>query len=396
MSGAVFQLQRASNLLHSRLPQYIDDLRTLVDINSGTFDKQGVNRVVDVLEGWYRGLGATVDRRAGDVYGDILTASFRGTGPGSVLLVGHTDTVYPSGTVEERPMRIDGDRIIGPGTADMKAGDLSIVYALRALLDQMSEIPGTVVVLHNPDEEIGSPSSKQVVADLSSRADAVLVLEPGRANGDVVVARKGIMDIQVWAEGKSAHAGVNHDQGRSAVLALAHFVTAVEGLNGTLPDLTVNVGRIEGGDRPNVVPDRAYARLEIRGFERAVLENAAEQIRKLAQSPSVEGTSLRVEVSVEHWPMHRSAAGNRLYELGRGLASTLGINLGAQATGGASDGNTAAAAGRPVLDGLGPVGGHAHSPDEYIEVSSVVPRTSLLAGLIAELGHLDPNDPQHA
>lgn len=385
MNGSSFDLDRAAGGLQARLPHYLADLRTLVDINSGTFDKDGVNRVVDVLESWYGDMGAVVERRPGDVYGDILTASLHGAGSGSVLLIGHTDTVYPPGTVEERPMRIEGDRIIGPGTADMKAGDLSIVYALRALQDQSPDLLGKVVVLHNPDEEIGSPSSKETVAALSRDADAVLVLEPGRENGDVVVARKGIMDIQVWAEGRSAHAGVNHDQGRSAVLALAHLVTAVEGLNGSLPDLTANVGRIEGGDRPNVVPDRAYARLEVRAFDRRVLEEAVDRIRKLVETPAVEGTRMRMEVSVEHWPMHRSDGGERLFQLAQNIAGRLGIQLGAAATGGASDGNTAAAAGRPVLDALGPVGGRAHSPDEYVVVSSVAPRTALLAGLIASL-----------
>ncbi len=395
MNTAGFDLRRASDTLQAGLPQYLADLRSLVGIDSGTFDKEGVNRVVDILERWYRELGATVERQPGDVYGDVLTASFQGTGPGSVLLIGHTDTVYPLGTVEARRMRADGDQVIGPGTADMKAGDLSIVYALRGLLDQGADLP-KIVVLHNPDEEIGSPSNKEVVASLSSDADAVLVLEPGRENGDVVVARKGIMDIQIWAEGRSAHAGVNHDQGRSAVLALAHLVTAAEGLNGSLPDLTVNVGRIEGGDRPNVVPDRAYARLEIRAFDRDVLEGALDRIRRLVESPSVEGTRMRMQVSVEHWPMHRSEGGERLYQLARGIAGRLGLDLGATATGGASDGNTAAAAGRPVLDGLGPVGGRAHSPDEYVVVSSVVPRTALLAGLIAALAHPDLRDPHPA
>lgn len=387
MNRSSFDLDRALDSLRVSLPRYLDDLRTLVDIDSGTFDRDGVNRVVDVLESRYVDMGATVERRPGDVYGDILTASLQGSGPGSVLLIGHTDTVYPPGTAEERPMRIEGDRVVGPGTADMKSGDLSIVYALRALLDQGSDVLGKVVILHNPDEEIGSPSSRGVVAALSRDADAVLVLEPGRENGDVVVARKGIMDVQVWAEGRSAHAGVNHDQGRSAVLAMAHLVTAVEGLNGSLPDLTVNVGRIEGGDRTNVIPDWAYARLEVRAFDRRVLEQAVDHIRRLVEAPAIEGTRLRMQASVEHWPMHRSDGGARLFQLAQGIAGRLGFELGATATGGASDGNTAAGAGRPVLDALGPVGGRAHSPDEYVVASSVAPRTALLAGMIATLAH---------
>jgi glutamate carboxypeptidase len=356
-----------------------------VAIDSGTFDKFGVDRVAARLETMYIRLGAQTEWHRAETYGNTLVATLSGVGSGSVVLVGHTDTVYPTGTAAERPMQIDADRISGPGTADMKAGDLAIVYALRALLEQGPEHFGRITVIHNSDEEIGSPSSRALIAECSSGADAVLVLEPGRENGDVVVARKGIADIEIWVKGRSAHAGVNHDRGRSAVLALAHLIVAVESINGTLPDVTVNVGPIEGGERPNVVPDRAYCRLEVRAFERSVLEKAIERVRQIVASGVIDGTEARLKVSVEHWPMSRSGGNETLLGIAQSVGAQLGLLIQGAATGGASDGNTAAAGGTPVLDGLGPVGGAAHSPNEYIDARSIIPRTALLAGLIASL-----------
>lgn len=391
MASRNFDIVRAARQLDSMRDGYLADLHRLVEIDSGTYDKAGVDRVVDLLAGWYRDLGCTVARHAHDVYGDTLEVSISGPGSGSVLLLGHTDTVYPLGTTAARPMQTEGERVLGPGTADMKAGDLSIVYALRALLQQGRENLGRVVIVHNSDEEIGSPSSKALISEHSAKAEAVLVLEPGRENGDVVVARKGIIHIEIRVAGRAAHAGVNHAEGRSAVLSLARIITEIEALNGRFPDLTVNVGRIEGGERTNVVPDRAYARAEARSFDAEALEQTVEIVREIGRRAPIEGTEAQVRLSVEHRPMPRSKGNESLFNLARSLGEEIGVSPGAAATGGASDGNTAAAAGKPVLDGLGPVGGGAHSEREYIQIDSIVPRTAMLAGLIAALrdGALD-------
>jgi glutamate carboxypeptidase len=380
-----FDMARAARHLESMRDDYLSDLQRLVEIDSGTFDKSGVDRVVDLLADWYRELGCVVKRHRHDVYGDTLEVGIAGSGSGSILLLGHTDTVYSLGTATGRPMRVEGDTILGPGTADMKAGDLAILFALRAILVQGREHLGQVSIVHNSDEEIGSPSSKALIAQRAAEVEAVLVLEPGRENGDVVVARKGIIDAEIHVTGRAAHAGVNHADGRSAVLTLARIVTELEGLNGQYPDLTVNVGRIEGGERTNVVPDRAFARVEARAFDPEVLNSVVESIHDIGRSAPVAGTEARIRVSVEHRPMPRSAGNERLFSLAQTLGRELGLELGATATGGASDGNTAAAAGKPVLDGLGPVGGGAHSEREYVRTDSIVPRTALLAGLITAL-----------
>lgn len=378
-------IHAVSRHLETRLPAYLDDLRALVSVDSGTFDKGGVDAVTATLRERYDGMGATIEVYPHATYGDTLVARIRGGGEGRILLIGHTDTVYPAGTVAARPFSLADGRAYGPGTADMKGGDLSIVYALSALQNAWGGTLGEVTIVHNSDEEIGSPSSRDLIERLSREADAVLVLEAGRENGNIVSARKGVADVQLWVEGVASHAGVNHGRGRSAVLELANLVVALEGLNSAFPDVTVNVGQVEGGVRPNVVPDRAYAHLEVRAMHRAHLEQTVARLEGIVGRRTVDGTSARCAVSISHWPMERSAETERLVQMAQELAGELGFQLRDTATGGASDGNTASAAGRPVLDGLGPVGGSAHSPGEYILVESVVPRTALLAGLIAKL-----------
>jgi glutamate carboxypeptidase len=371
--------------LEGTLPAYLDDLRALVSIDSGTFDKAGVDAVTGWLVERYDRLGADLSWHPSAEFGDTAVARLHGGGTGHVLLMGHTDTVYPLGTAEERPFTLDGTHARGPGSADMKAGDLSIVYALETLLELAPEDVGHVTVVHNSDEEIGSPSSKEIIRELSHEADAVFVLEAGRENGDIVSARKGILDGRLEVRGVAAHAGVNPERGRNAILELSHIVVALQGLNGQIPGVTLNVGHVSAGRRPNVVPDHAFAHFEVRAFERERLEEAMRRVQETVARRTVPETEAEVTLTVEHWPMQKTEASDRLVRLASKLGAAVGVEVRDVATGGASDGNTAAAAGRPVLDGLGPIGGGAHSLNEYVLVSSIAPRTALLAGLIAAI-----------
>lgn len=379
-------MSSAADFLSRHLPGYLADLEALVNLDSGTFDKAGVDAVGERLQAHYRELGATVEVQAHPTYGDSFVARMKGTGVGRVLLLGHTDTVYPLGTAAKRPFRLEEERAIGPGTSDMKSGDLAIVYALRSLRDQGFMNFAQIAVVHNSDEEVGSPTSRPLIRAESEAADAVFVLEAGRENGDIVSSRKGIADCRLHVHGRSAHAGVNHRRGRSAVLELAHLVTSLEGLNGVVAGATLNVGRLEAGERPNVVPDYGFAHFEVRAFDSQSLHAMIREVEAVTEKRTVPDTWAELQVSVEHEPMHKSKESARLVSLAQCLALELGVNLRDTATGGASDGNIAAEAGRPVLDGLGPIGGSAHSPGEYINTRSVVPRTAILAGLIAAVG----------
>jgi glutamate carboxypeptidase len=282
----------------------------------------------------------------------------------------------------------------------MKGGLLAGLYALRALraLRALGSEDGRVadwlpvgrlVYVANPDEEIGSPVSTSVISAHAEDADVAFVLEGGRANGDFVSSRKGIMDLELRIAGRASHAGVEPEKGRSAILEAAHKVQALHALNGRWPGVTVNVGVIRGGTRPNIVPPDALLQVDLRAIRRADLEAAEAAVRDIAASSTVPETTCEVRLMGRFWPMERLERAERLVHAAVGLAADLGFPLEDAATGGASDANTTSGLGVPSIDGLGPIGGDDHAPGEYLELDSIVPRTALLAGLILSVGR-DP------
>jgi glutamate carboxypeptidase len=301
------------------------------------------------------------------------------------LLLGHLDTVYPQGWPREHPFRIEGDVARGPGTADMKGGLLAGLYALEALraagFDRFAEIAFVL----NSDEEVGSPTSRPLIEREAHGRDAVLVLEAGRENGDIVSARKGVAQFTLHVRGRSAHAGVEPHKGRNAIVELAHQIVVLQGLNGTMPGATVTVGVVQGGTRPNVVPAAARAELDVRAFDRASLEALIAALRACIAQVTVPDTAATLEGGVTHAPMEKTPASARLVDWCQAAAHDAGFDVRDAATGGGSDGNTTAALGVPTLDGLGPVGGLDHSPDEYVSIPSIAPRTAMLAGLIQRI-----------
>jgi len=376
-------------IVDARLPRFLVDLETLVNIDCGSYTPDGVNRVADFVAGALRTLGADVERRAhvpddgGPQLGDLVIGRIEGNGP-RVLLIGHMDTVFDPGTVDARPYRSTGDRATGPGVTDMKAGLLAGLYAIGALHEAGTRPAITFVA--NPDEEIGSPFSTPVIRALAPEHDAVLVLECARASGAIVSARKGVADYRFEIVGRAAHAGVEPEKGRSAIVEASHQVLALHALNGRWPNVTVNAGVIHGGTRPNVVAERCEMEVDMRAATVDAFEAAAAEVERLATSPSVEGVTVAVHRTAGHPPMEKTEASARLVALAVLLAGELGFDLADAATGGASDANTTAALGLPTLDGLGPVGGDDHSVDEWLDLTSVVPRTTLLAGLIGRIG----------
>jgi glutamate carboxypeptidase len=373
-----------------RYDDYVEALRAMVDVDCGTFTPDGVNAVADMCETRFRSAGWNVERRTHEPapgepkLGDIVIGRLAGDGGPRVLLVGHTDTVFPEGTASERPFRVADGKAFGPGVSDMKSGLLAGFFAVEALQELGSLSFGSVTYICNPDEEIGSPFSGPLIQGLAAEADVAFVLEAARENGDIVSARKGVSDARIEVAGRAAHAGVEPERGRSAVLEAAHKILALHALNGRWPGVTVNVGVVEGGTRPNVVAERCMLAVDIRGPDERSLQAAEAEVRRIAEKATVEGTSAAFVLSAWHRPMEKTEATDRLVRMAKDIAGTLGFDLSDAATGGASDANTTAASGVPTLDGLGPVGGREHSPEEWLELESVVPRVSLLAGLVAK------------
>jgi glutamate carboxypeptidase len=380
---------------------YLRDLEHLVSIDCGSYTKAGVDEVGRWTAAFLGRLDATVDTHVDERLGDTVVGTIVGdpTGP-RVLLIGHMDTVFDEGTVAERPFAIEDGIARGPGVTDMKSGLLAGLYAIRALRTLLGAGEGggatlpfsRLTFVANPDEEIGSPVSTPIIRGLAAGTDACLVLECARANGDIVSSRKGNLGLRLVVHGRAAHAGVEPEKGRSAILAAANLTSALHALNGRWPGVTVNVGVVAGGTRSNVVAERATLEIDVRASARATLEAVESEIRRLASDAPTLGVadvSVAVAEMGRHWPMEKLERSGRLVDLAIELASRLGFELRDAATGGASDANTTAGMGIPTIDGLGPIGGLDHSPGEYLEVSSIVPRTTLLASLLLAIAR-DP------
>lgn len=373
----------------ARKDEYVADLREMVNVDCGSFTFDGVQRIADLCEARFRAGGWDVERRphapaAGEQrLGDLVIGRLRGAGTTRILLVGHMDTVFDEGTAAERPFRIDGSIATGPGVSDMKGGLLTGFYAAHVLQDEGVDSFGEITYVCNPDEEIGSPFSKPVIAELAPRHDVAFVLEGARANGDIVSARKGITDYEIVVTGRAAHAGVEPEKGRNAILAAARKIQAIQALHGRWPEVSVNVGVVAGGTRTNVVPARCSFQVDVRSPSIETLQEAEQEIERLAAEASVPDTSTEIRKHGWHRPMEKGEGATRLVALAQQIATELGFEVRDAATGGASDANTVSAAGTPTIDGLGPIGGDDHAPAEWLDLDSVVPRTALLAGLIA-------------
>lgn len=385
------ELAALRSALERALPAFLADLERLVNVDCGSYNKAGVDQLGRWTADRLRGLGAQVEIHPNDDLGDTIVGTLRGRPGGPRLLtIGHLDTVFPDGTAAARPFAIRDGIASGPGVTDMKAGLLAGLYALAALRDVGIALPFEVLhVVVNGDEEIGSPRSAQVITGLAREVDACLVLECARANGDIVSARKGYLELRLTVTGRAAHAGVEPEKGRSAILEAAHQVLALQALNSRWPGVTVNVGRIDGGIRPNVVPETCRIELDARATTVEGFTAVQAEIARVAARTTVPDTQVEVEWIGAHPPMERSPRAARLVEHAVAVACSLGFEVRDAATGGAGDANVTAALGVPTIDGLGPIGGNDHSPAEYLEVDSIVPRTALFAGLLLAVGR-DP------
>ena len=362
--------------------EQIEFLARLVNHDSGTDDVIDVNRVGAILAERLRGLGFTLDRVATERFGDHLVAEKSGTGPKRFLFVGHYDTVFPSGTAKQRPFHIDGQgRAWGPGVYDMKGGLAALLYALRAHKEARTRAwsETSIAVVFNSDEERLSPTSRPVIEAEAKKAHSVGILEPARPGGEYVMARKGAGTFQLEVKGKASHAGLQPELGASAIWALAQKVAALHALTDLDKGVTVNVGTVRGGERPNVVAPHATAEVDLRAWSQADAEVAIAAMRKICEKTHVPGTTARFEGQINFPPWPPGLPGTeRLLQIMRAVGQDLGVDVKAIKTGGGSDGNHTSAV-TPTLDGMGPKGSRAHSEEEFIEIASLLERTKMLA-----------------
>ncbi|MDA9394144.1 carboxypeptidase [Bradyrhizobium sp. CCBAU 45394] len=362
----------------------LDGIRRWVEIETPTEAPEQVNRLVSLVADHYRDLPVTLERIAGvDGCGDhLLARSAWGQDRPGILVLSHLDTVHPLGFIERLPFKVEGDSAFGPGIYDMKGGAYIAHHAFRALCATAERSPLGITHLFTSDEEIGSPTSRALIEKEGRKAKYVLVTEPARDGGKIVTGRKGVGRFQVFIKGVPAHAGSRPEDGRSAVRELANIILTLEGMNDPARGVSVNVGVVRGGTRPNVTPEEAYAEIDLRVPS---FTDADEFVGKiLALRSKTDGVTVKVTGELNRPPYEKGNAGASLYEHARTLATEIGFELIDTYTGGGSDGNfTAPHTG--TLDGLGVDGKGAHTHYEQLYVSSLEPRARLLYRLYQTL-----------
>jgi glutamate carboxypeptidase len=379
--------QQRLTYFNQRRDEIVSTIRELVEIESPSDNKPAVDRIADVVAKKFSRLGGEVRLHRAEKFGNHLQVDFAAAGKAKpVLLLGHYDTVYPTGTLASMPCRVVHDRLTGPGVLDMKSGIALMLHALAGLQDwnqpaSRAALPRPVTVMLVSDEEVGSESSRAITESLAKRAAAVLVLEPSYGpHGAVKTARKGVGEYLVKVTGKASHAGLDFEKGVNAILELARQIEKISSFTDLKKGLTVNVGIVSGGSRTNVVPAEAVAQVDVRI---ARLKDAAGIDKKMRSLRPI-NRKCKIEISggINRPPMERSAGVADLYAKAVAIASGLGWKLGEAAVGGGSDGNFTAGLGIPTLDGLGGVGDGAHAMHEHILISELPRRAALLAGLI--------------
>lgn len=371
--------------LNSRQDEMLGLLEQLVNIDSGSRNKAGIDKVGSILKEAYIKLGFDVRTIRQDVQGDHLIIRHPDAKAPEILIVAHMDTVFRDGTAKERPFSVREGRAYGPGVIDMKASLVSLLYAVRAISDSGRPGMDNIEILLTSDEEIGSITSRPVIEAHAEGKKAALIMEPARKDGSLVSARKGGGDYTIRVHGVAAHSGIEPEKGRSATEELAHKIIKFHALTDYNEGITVNVGIIQGGDAVNVVTPEAVGYVDIRTTKLSQAEPLDREIRDICAVPDVEGTKIAVEGTIDRPPMERTEGTAGLIELIKEIGSGLGINVTDTATGGGGDASYTSAAGIPTIDGMGPVGGNAHRDDEYMEVDSFIPRCRLLAETIVRL-----------
>lgn len=372
----------SSNLFDSQT--ILDGIRRWVEIETPTDTPEQVNKLASLVADHYRDLPATIERVAGvDGCGDhLIVRSAWGQDQPGILVLSHLDTVHPMGFIERLPFKVEGDSAFGPGIYDMKGGAYIAHHAFRVLCATADRSPLGITHMFTSDEEIGSPTSRALIEQEGRKAKYVLVTEPARDGGKIVTGRKGVGRFEVFIKGVPAHAGTRPEDGRSAIRELANVIQVLEGMNDLKRGVTVNVGVVRGGTRPNVTPEEAYAEVDLRVPSFTDAEEFVGRI--LGLKSKTDGVTLKVTGELNRPPYEKNNSGASLFEHAKTLAAELGFDLIDVHTGGGSDGNfTAAHTG--TLDGLGVDGKGAHTHFEQLYVSSLEPRARLLHRLYQTL-----------
>jgi glutamate carboxypeptidase len=371
-------------LLKPRLPQMLVTLRQFVNAESSSLEKAAADRCCGVIAEEWSKHGGRVERIAQKHRGDILRITYapdKSRSSGQLLVLGHYDTVYSTGTLVKMPFRVRGGKAYGPGTFDMKAGIVQALFALQALQQTETPLRKRLIFLWTSDEEIGSAASRKLLEAEARRSDAAFVLEPSFGpRGLLKTARKGVGEAKLIVHGRASHAGLAPQEGINAIYELARQLARIEGWNDFRRGVTINAGLIEGGTRTNVIPERARTVLDLRALRASDMRQLERRLQALR--PFHRGVRLEITGGFDRPPLERKMSA-ALFARAKSLAKQMNLSLGECTVGGGSDGNFTAALGIPTLDGLGAVGDGAHSLREHVLINTMPARAALLAALLA-------------
>ncbi|MBY0338112.1 MAG: M20 family metallopeptidase [Acetobacteraceae bacterium] len=369
----------------------LDVLGRMVNTDGGSYDKAGVDAVGAIVREFCEAHGLAVEAVPGERFGDCIRATLAspdapatGNRQANIVLMGHRDTVFPKGEPTRRPFTVRDGKAYGPGVSDMKAGLVMNMFVLAAFA-KFGGAPGPLVGLFTGDEEIGSPEGRPVIEAEARNARVVFNSEPGRPSGNVVTGRKGGVFMAFEIEGKAAHSGGNFEAGISAIGELAHKIVAIHALTDIPRGITLNVGLVSGGQSVNTVAPHAAGQIDFRYRDPADRDEILARIEAIIASSTVPGTKAKLTIRGEFLPLTQDEAAKRVFSVYRESAAASGLTVSGEFTGGCADSGFTAAQGAPTLCGVGPVGGKAHSPEEYLEVDSMVPRAQSLARAILRL-----------
>lgn len=360
-------------------------IETLVNIDSGSYDKAGIDQVGNILIEKYKSIDFVVERHKNKNHGDNLVLQHKDAVDPKILILAHMDTVFPKGTAAERPFSIKNGRAYGPGVVDMQSSLASLFYALKSL--HKNDLPAykNVQVILNSDEEIGSPTSRKLIEKNSEGKKYALVMESGRSNGAIVSARRGGGGYTLSVKGKAAHSGVAPEDGISAIEELAHKIIKLEQLNDHKNGIAINVGKISGGAATNMIPHEATAEIDVRISKNEQGPIIDQKIKDICATTDVPGTKLELSGGINRPPLELNEKNKQLLKTIKEVGQSIGLTIEDVHTGGGSDASFPSALGVATIDGLGPVGGELHNENEYMVIETLTERCNLLAHVIVEL-----------
>ncbi len=360
-------------------------IERLVNIDSGSGNKEGIDKIGAILREEYEQLGFVVETDIQKVQGNHLIIKHEKATNPSIISLAHMDTVFPEGTAKNRPFTIREGRAYGPGVIDMQSSHVALLYAMKKLKETNPKALENMLIILTSDEEIGSHTSRNLIEAHSVNKKYALIMEPARQDGSLVTARRGVGEFELKVTGVAAHSGIAPQSGSSAIEELAQKIIKLHQLTDYEEGISVNVGLIEGGNTVNTIAPSAVAHVDLRVSKIEQGDWLEQKVRDICAVPDVKGTSIELIGGIERPPMVKNEKTIELLEIIQSVGKELGVEIKDMATGGGSDASFTSAQGIATIDGLGPIGGNAHTEEEYLEVDSLVERTELLASVIQRL-----------